>query len=914
MKITMNSIKFKRTYPRKRSRLTPRQRTKMSTRTVVLMTATLMSLIVVGSIFFINIINHRIAFAVTIEQYRSASSGNWNSASTWQRYTATGWVTASNPPSDVDGTITIQSGHTVTVNSSVNADELIVSSGGILNVTSSTLTIKNGTGDDLTMKGSVQVSSTGTLQIDNSSSARIYGLLILSAGTITINSGGTINIDTLGRFRRDGGSIPTSSGYWIVNSGGTFQHNIDGSTIPLATWNTGSIIEVTGTIANLPANLNQNFKDFTIDFPNMNAPLNLNGFLQNVAGNFTVKSTGSSYIMVDQQGNQSVLTIGGNYIMQGGTVFGCMNGGAVINIAGNYIQTGGVFAFSMAGGTAYGNTSMQMNVSGSVLVSGGTMDMSQCDANNSSKGNGKLYVTGNLDISGTGLITETSLGSHGQVYFVGIQVQYFTSAVADTQNVDFIVNPGATLNMTNQIMTSSGNFTLMDNGALIIGSANGITNTSLSGNIQVTGIRSYSINADYTYNGLTTQNTGDGLPSTVHNLTINNNNNVTLTSNATVSNILTFTTGLVMAANDTLTLGTSSTNLGTLNRTTGHIVGYFKRWVGNLNRSNLLFPVGTSSIYNPAVISYATNPTTFGTITSKFVPTSPGISGLPITESGDICINAGYAYWSLMANNLSGSTFTLNLYATGFWGITDYTKLHIFRRPSAGSPFALKGTYVLGTGSIIAPIANRSVLNVFGHFGIFSGSSNALPIELIYFNTKLNDNHVNLSWSTASELNNDYFTVERSTDGSHFEELHRKQGAGNSTSTLNYTDVDENPLQSYSYYRLKQTDYDGHFTYSEIKTVKNNSKDNEDANLKIISVAPNPFGERFTCSFTLKTVTNVELQLFNSSGQIAYKDMIIPHDGMNQYDFTDEKGLAPGIYFLNLIYNDQKVTQKIIKK
>ena len=146
-------------------------------------------------------------------------------------------------------------------------------------------------------------------------------------------------------------------------------------------------------------------------------------------------------------------------------------------------------------------------------------------------------------------------------------------------------------------------------------------------------------------------------------------------------------------------------------------------------------------------------------------------------------------------------------------------------------------------------------------------------------------------------------------------ELLRKPGAGNSTNTRYYTDVDENPLSGYSYYRLKQTDYDGHYTYSEIKTIKHSSNgdDPDESELKITSIYPNPFSEKFTVSFMLKTSALIEIQLYNSSGQMVFKDKMNSNDGMNQFDFVDQQGLTKGIYFLNIIYNDQKQVQKIVK-
>lgn len=113
-----------------------------------------------------------------------------------------------------------------------------------------------------------------------------------------------------------------------------------------------------------------------------------------------------------------------------------------------------------------------------------------------------------------------------------------------------------------------------------------------------------------------------------------------------------------------------------------------------------------------------------------------------------------------------------------------------------------------------ATLAYRPILRVR-----FSGCS-ALPVELLDFNASSKDNtKIELSWRTASEVNNDFFTVESSIDGINWSELKQIKGAGNSTAVLNYSTVDEHPYFGTSYYRLKQTDYDGKFSYSAVKDV-----------------------------------------------------------------------------------------------
>ncbi len=94
-----------------------------------------------------------------------------------------------------------------------------------------------------------------------------------------------------------------------------------------------------------------------------------------------------------------------------------------------------------------------------------------------------------------------------------------------------------------------------------------------------------------------------------------------------------------------------------------------------------------------------------------------------------------------------------------------------------------------------------------------------LPVKLIDFQVKVNDsNKVDIFWSTATEINNDFFIVERSIDGVSFEKFAIVDGTGNSTTTQYYETSDPNPYAGINYYRLKQVDFDGTTTYSAIRT------------------------------------------------------------------------------------------------
>jgi hypothetical protein len=848
-------------------------------------------------------------FAATAGDYRSVASGNWNTPGNWEKFNGISWMPAVTSPSNLDGAIIIQTGHTINITSAVTIDEVVVNSGGQLSVSTAACTIANGINADLTIDGTLNVTSSCTL--NTGATAVITGLGICSmGGTIMIGGGGAcITIDMNGVFRKDGGTITTTANTWIIKNGGTYRNN-DGSAIPIATWNVGSTCEINKTIATVPGNFNQTFYNLIWNNTSQTTSLNFGGAFPTVNGDLTIASTGNTFIQLDYQGNNTVLNVAKNLIITGGKLFGCTNGGTRVNVTNNYIQTGGYLSFNMAGGTAYGNTSMIMNVNGDALISGGTFDMSQCTANNSAKGNGVLNLKGNMILSGAGLVTETSSLSRGQVNFAGTIVQYFKSENSVTRFVDFTVNNAAILRMDDQVLTGSGKFTLMAGGGLMMGHKDGITLSSPAGNIQLTGTRSFSIGGDYTYNGLVAQNSGNGLPVQVHNFTLDNNKNLTLTNSSSVSNILTFTIGLVIATNDTLTLGISTAVRGTLARTTGHVVGYFKRWIGNVIANNILFPVGTLNFYNGANFSFTTAPIA-GSIVSCFVTSSPGTLGLPLMDAGELCNNIGYAYWSFgPMNGFNNGGYTVNLYANGFPGINDYTKLHILRRAGIGSPWVANGTHIPGTGSNTSPVANRLTMNLTGHYTITGPDVNPLPIELLFFNAELKGRVVDLSWTTATEKNNDYFSVERSTDAKEFSELLRKQGAGNSTTKRNYTAIDEEPLTGYSYYRLRQTDFDGVSTFSEIVAVKNQ---NRNYNFQIISVTPANFSQKFSVVFTEKPNTEIKIEIISSAGQVVFRDKIITTDKNTEYNFNDETGLSNGIYFLNLYSGNEKLSKRILK-
>ena len=200
--------------------------------------------------------------------------------------------------------------------------------------------------------------------------------------------------------------------------------------------------------------------------------------------------------------------------------------------------------------------------------------------------------------------------------------------------------------------------------------------------------------------------------------------------------------------------------------------------------------------------------------------------------------------------------------------------------------------------------------NSFSEFWLHASALNsALPIELLSFDAQAEQDKVIISWSTASETNNDFFTIQRSADGITFEDLKDIQGAGNSNSLIEYHIIDEKPLAGKSYYRLMQTDYDGTTSISSPVSV-NFENHNTEASL---SVYPNPNKGTFNLLLEgFDAYEDVTVSLRNMTGLSLMKSVQkMDQEGRKSIKINNE-ALPSGIYLLTIYSNTQSITQRII--
>jgi hypothetical protein len=174
-----------------------------------------------------------------------------------------------------------------------------------------------------------------------------------------------------------------------------------------------------------------------------------------------------------------------------------------------------------------------------------------------------------------------------------------------------------------------------------------------------------------------------------------------------------------------------------------------------------------------------------------------------------------------------------------------------------------------------------------------------VPIELTSFIVECINGEALVSWSTASELNNDYFSIERSRDAIHWECIGEVGGSGNTSIEQDYTFVDVMPYSNNSYYWLKQTDYDGNFEYSN--SVFYISCKNK---LNSLILFPNPASEMLSMFFKGDKNDVISISIFNSMGLMIYSS--------KDYELKiDVSSYNKGVYFVHFLTTSGLIIKKL---
>lgn len=261
-------------------------------------------------------------------------------------------------------------------------------------------------------------------------------------------------------------------------------------------------------------------------------------------------------------------------------------------------------------------------------------------------------------------------------------------------------------------------------------------------------------------------------------------------------------------------------------------------------------------------------------------------------RNGGACA-AEYTFTTNSGNNGACVTRTINAASHGACGTSTF-------------PIIVNQGETVNFRIYIATTHSSSWHVLFGDVSVSGGY--VLPIELLNFKASLNnDKTVHLNWTTSTETNNDYFTIERSRDMENWEEVSKIRGAGNSNTNLNYNEIDTKPFEGVSYYRLKQTDFDGSSEYSPTVYVKNSK-------LNSIELYPNPVsrGDRVYLSFDDMDNETMHISIRDLQGKEVVSYSVADFYDTNEIEIPIGYDIPAGMYLITATSENRAYRQKLL--
>ena len=238
------------------------------------------------------------------------------------------------------------------------------------------------------------------------------------------------------------------------------------------------------------------------------------------------------------------------------------------------------------------------------------------------------------------------------------------------------------------------------------------------------------------------------------------------------------------------------------------------------------------------------------------------------------------------------ATFSYNIINT----TTDLTK-----------PNANGDIYRLVVATSQANLANPDC-NFFNDYTLLVTSAGLAPVKLVFFNGNYSNGVATLNWQTSQEINNDRFELYRSLDGNDFELTATIAGAGNSYITKNYSYQDRiNPDGNNVFYKLKQIDINGNFTFSNVVRLSTGN------NNESFSIYPNPAINNFTASFSASKSGQATILIRNINGQTLYQKAINVINGNNAISVNVAQ-LITGMYYVSIVNDELNYNAKLVKQ
>ncbi len=826
------------------------------------------------------------------DYFRSFVTGSWSAIGSWESSPDNvTWYAASLIPTSAATSVTVLNGHTVTIDVNASSPVLTINNGGTLQANATTFV-------SLTLIGNLV--NDGTVQMVNG----IKGVDVVfnKNGSQSITgTGGTTNFYSIGLNMGASKSnyLTISSSNFsctptralLFNSSGT--NALQNGTIKFSgSYTFSGPVFSTGLSYAIAATAGIWLNNSNVTITASNDSYDVSGLLRITAGTLNVGTV---------VGNSIRLLSGSTMHVQGGTVnvagrVQAANSAGTFQGTVTYNQSGGSVTLTTVGANTSGTVSdLDFHLfSDSLIMSGGTI----IDRNVASTVSDVINYATCAITGGTIQFGDAST----TVAAAGFEIEcgggsYMPSLVINNSSgLNPLLYPGTDIRVIGSITINAG--TTLDNNW----GSGFLYNFSLTGNWNNSGTFVHNNSRTVTFNGTSSQSITGTTATGFNNLTINNSlGGVTLFSPITISGtagVLTLTNGyLYSSSTNTLTMNSGTSVSGVNNNS--FVYGPMSK----IGSSNFTFPVGKDVKYRPISATSLTGSETF---TAEYFHADPDAVPYDVTLKDPTLDDIGRCeYWILNRVGTVNANVTLS-WDTYSCGVTSLPDLAVARWD--GSMWKDHGngatTGTTASGTVISSAAVTS----FSPFTLASylSGANPLPIDLLSFTAHFNSsNFVDINWSTASETNNDYFTIERSMDGITFQEIGVVDGAGNSGSILNYVSIDDSPLSGISYYRLKQTDFNGDSKYSSIVSVQKN-----ETSFEIINTSYFPSQNQLAVYFNCNSNCSINIEIYDLTGRRIYfstKNTL----GKNSEIIIPMNKIAEGVYLLKASDGEKLISKKI---
>ena len=403
-----------------------------------------------------------------------------------------------------------------------------------------------------------------------------------------------------------------------------------------------------------------------------------------------------------------------------------------------------------------------------------------------------------------------------------------------------------------------------------------------------------------------------------YNVEIDNSNGVDLsTADIGYSNILTLTDGVITTGtDDTIYVESTSSSALPSGSSSSFINGNIKfNIASNTETYTIPLGIGTSNNQYYRVDMVNNNLAGVNYITARMVSGTPnGYDASALTSCNDSSTQAGVTSFKLKQlsteghlkltpnSQPTGGTYGLNFYTANFNKSTwTNNKVAVFKRSEGSSDNCVWGVAgTLSSDNATGRLKSDDYLSFtgassFSEFGPGGESGGSLPVTLSNFEAIIGNGVVELEWTTQSEMDNDYFSVERTSDATNYEDVVSVEGAGNSIVRIDYSATDEEPLEGTSYYRLKQVDYDGTTSYSDLVSVYNSQS-------KLSEFTTFYDGNVVNIKYYLDIADIYSIRLYDVSGKLVYNGLLNGYVGNN----NDIIPTSDGAYGRDLLHQHNK--------